>query len=71
MIPTRAQVDLSHRAAHALYLLRLSGGITIQDERRFVQAVVAAESEEALPDWAKDIIQRAKATREKLLRGEF
>jgi hypothetical protein len=71
MIPTRAQVDLSHKAAQALCLLRLSDGITIQDDRRFVQAVAVAESEEALPDWAKDIIRWAEAVREKLLSGEF
>jgi hypothetical protein len=61
--------ELSQKAAQ-LMMMFFSIGVTLDERDRFVLAVQAAESEEDLPAWAKDLMRRAEAAREELLRDE-
>jgi len=60
--------ELSQKAAR-LMMMFFSIGVTPDERDRFVSAVQAAEFEEDLPAWAKDLMRRAEAAREELLRG--
>ena len=55
--------DLSHKVAQLMPML-WEVSLPLSEKRRFVDTVAAAESEDALPDWAKEIIRRAGAARE-------
>ena len=60
--------DLSHKVAQLMPML-WEVSLPLSEKRRFVDTVAAAESEDALPDWAKEIIRRAGAAREEFLRS--
>lgn len=62
--------ELSQKAAQ-LMMMFSSIGVTPQQRDKFVWAVQSAECEEDLPAWAKDLMRRAAAAHEELIRGEF
>lgn len=63
MAETDAQVDMSHRVAHALSVLdtRPDAGLNFDLRRRVAEATETADSFDELPAWVQDLVAQAEA----------